>query len=163
MKEQTMEQKEQEVLVEETRVFLEGVVSRMKLGETSVATGSEGDRVVFKVECDDEEGVQRVIGRRGQVLDSLQHIVNKFLSKGKERGPRAVVDAGGYREKHVERLQNLAKNMAEKATSSGDKVSLNPMSSFDRRIVHMALAEQEGVSTESEGDGDNRHVVVIPG
>ena len=154
---------ENEEKIEKTKEFLEGVVSRMKLGKIEVSTGMEGDRVVYTIDCDDEEGVQRVIGRKGQVLDCLQHLVNKHISKGKDKGPRVVVDAGGYRSKHVERLQGLADNMAKKAEESGDRVPLNPMSSFDRRIVHMALAERDGISTESEGSGDNRHVVVIPG
>lgn len=156
---------ENEEKIEKTKEFLADVVSKMKIGNTSVSTGMEGDRVVYTIDCDDEEGIQRVIGRKGQVLDSLQHLVNKHILKGngKERGPRIVVDAGGYRAKHVERLQGLADKMAKEAEETGNKVHLDPMSSFDRRIVHMALAEREGVTTESEGSGKGRHLVIIPG
>ena len=97
------------------------------------------------------------------LMDALQHLVAKKLARGRDdRGKAVVVDAGGYRKKHVEWLEGLAARMADKCRSSSSPVPLNPMSAYDRRIVHMALAEDDDVKTESDGEGEDRHVVVYP-
>ena len=79
-----------------------------------------------------------------------------------DRGKAVIVDAGGYRKKHIERLESLAEKMAEKCRETGEPVRLNPMSPFDRRIVHMALADIKDVKTQSDGEGEDRHIVVYP-
>jgi spoIIIJ-associated protein len=98
------------------------------------------------------------------VVDALQHMVNKvvYRERGGEKGRPLIVDAGGYRAKHVEWLQSLAKRMADKAIDTKQVVELSPMSAYDRRVVHMALADLPGVSTRSEGEGDDRHLCIIP-
>src|SRR5690606_2425039 len=117
-----------------------------------------------EIECASEDDTQRIIGRRGQVVDALQHLVGKVLVKVRgDKGRIVVVDSGGYRQRHIERLEDLARRTAEKCRSTGKPVDLSPMPAHDRRIVHMALAAIEGVSTESEGEGDLRHIVVHPG
>lgn len=142
--------------------FLAGILERMKIS-ADIASSEEEGKIVLTIECEHEDDVQRVIGRHGQVVDAFQHLVSKMMAKGREeRGRPVIVDAGGYRQRHVERLEGLASRMAEKARKSGEAVDLSPMSAFDRRIVHMALAEVEGVSTRSEGEGDLRHVIVEP-
>lgn len=142
--------------------FLEGILERMDIKAT-VEGEETDDKLLLRIECDDEDDTQRVIGRRGQVVDSFQHLCNKMLGQGREdRGKPVIVDAGGYRERHVERLESLAERMASKARETGEPVDLNPMSAYDRRIVHMCLAEQEGVTTRSEGEGEGRHIVVFP-
>jgi spoIIIJ-associated protein len=153
--------------------LLRGILERMGIA-AKVELHEEEDKRVLEVVCEADDDLQRVIGRRGQVVDALQHLVGKMLIKGKgekaERGDKAdgrgkpiVVDAGGYRQRHIERLEGLAARMAEKAKTTGQPVDLNPMPAHDRRIVHMALANVEGVSTRSEGEGDLRHIVVVPG
>jgi len=150
--------------------LLRGILERMGIA-AKVELREEEDKRVLDVVCDVEDDLQRVIGRRGQVVDALQHLVGKMLIKGKGeksekpegRGKPIVVDAGGYRQRHIERLEGLAARMAEKAMSTGQPVDLNPMPAHDRRIVHMALANVEGVSTRSEGEGDLRHIIVVPG
>jgi spoIIIJ-associated protein len=142
--------------------LLEGLLERMAI-PAKVAGEEREDKLFLTIECDDDDDTQRVIGRRGQVVDAFQHLLNKML--GRERSERVkpvVVDAGGYRERHVERLENLAERMAEKCRKSNREVDLNPMSAYDRRIVHMYLATCEGVTTRSEGEGDSRHIVVVP-
>lgn len=149
--------------------LLRGILERMGIA-AKVELHEEEDKRVLDVVCEVEDDLQRVIGRRGQVVDALQHLVGKMLIKGKgdkaerneARGKPIVVDAGGYRRRHIERLEGLAARMAEKAKETGKPVDLNPMPAHDRRIVHMALASVEGVSTKSEGEGDLRHIVVIP-
>ena len=146
-------------VVEEAKTYLSGVLERMGFA-AEIAVSEKDDRVVFDVQCD---GVERVIGKRGQVVDALQHLVAKAAHRDRSvRGKPIVVDAGDYRAKSIERLQGLAQRMADKAIESNDTVELSPMSSHDRRIVHMALADVPGVETRSEGSGHNRHVCVVP-
>ena len=153
------EQKEPRELAVEV---LTGILGRMEI-PASISVSEVDDRVVLDISCEDEEDVERIIGRRGQVIDALQHLVGKAL--GRYRGESykpVVVDAGDYRRRHIERLEGLAASMAEKCRDSGRPVDLKPMTAHDRRIVHMALAEADGVETRSEGEGEDRHVVVFP-
>jgi spoIIIJ-associated protein len=145
---------------ERAKGFLEGILERMSI-EAEVKVDEEDDRIVLDIVCDQAE---RVIGRRGQVVDALQHLVGKmtYRDRSAPRGKPIVVDADGYRAKTIERLESLAQRMADKALETKEDVELNPMSPHDRRIVHMALAEVEGVTTRSEGTGDRRRVIVIP-
>jgi spoIIIJ-associated protein len=119
--------------------FLQGVLERM--GITADIDVNEGDdKIVLEIQTSDPEVV---IGRMGLVVDALQHLVSKvvYRERAGEKGKPIIVDAGGYREKHVLRLQSLAQRMAEKALASQAIVPLSPMSAHDRRIVHMAIAE----------------------
>jgi len=141
---------------------LETMLEHMAI-DAKVEGNETDDKLLLRIDCDDEDLVQRIIGRRGQVVDAFQHLVNKMLSRERyQRGKPVIVDAGGYRDRHVERLEGLAERSAEKAKDSGEAVDLNPMSAYDRRIVHMRLAELDGVTTRSEGEGDSRHIVVFP-
>lgn len=103
-----------------------------------------------------------LIGRRGQTLDSIQYLVNLVANQG--GGPRAriVLDAEGYREKRAETLRGVAQRLAEKAKKQGRKAALEPMSALERRVVHMALADDDDVETRSEGDEPYRRVVIVP-
>lgn len=143
--------------------FLTGILERMEI-RASVSVSEVEDKVVLDIACEQEDDVQRIIGRRGQVIDSIQHLVGKALSRfrGEEAYKPVVVDAADYRRRHIERLEGLAERMAEKCRDSGQPVDLNPMPAHDRRIVHLKLADVEDVETRSEGDGDDRHVVVFP-
>jgi spoIIIJ-associated protein len=85
-----------------------------------------------------------------------------FKEKRDEKTKPIVVDAGGFRDKQVERLRGLAQKMAEKALETKQIVELQPMSPHDRRIVHMAIAEIPGLSSRSEGEGEDRHILVVP-
>lgn len=140
--------------------FLQGVLERMGIAADIDVNESE-DKIVLEIQTSDPE---QVIGRKGQVVDALQHLVSKvvYRERAGEKGKPIIVDAGGYRAKHIERLQQLAARMGEKATSTLRIVELAPMSAHDRRIVHMAIAEMAGLSSRSEGEGDDRHILVVP-
>ncbi len=139
--------------------YLMGILDRMGV-EATVEVDDTDDKIMLNIDC---EKVERVIGRRGQVVDALQHLVGKMVSQHRAgRGKPIIVDAGDYRARHVERLESLAIRMGEKASESQENVELSPMTAYDRRIVHMTLAEVEGVTTRSEGEGERRHVVVVP-
>jgi spoIIIJ-associated protein len=140
--------------------FLMGVLERMGIA-ADIDVNESDDRIVLEIQTGDPE---QVIGRKGQVVDALQHLVSKvvYRERAGEKGKPIVVDAGGYRAKHVERLQGLAQRTAEKALATQRIVELAPMSAHDRRIVHMAIAEIAGLSSRSEGEGDDRHILVVP-
>ncbi len=155
------------VPTDEARDYLRGILERMGI-PAEVTAREDDDKLVLDVECSSTDDVQRVIGRRGQVVDALQHLVSKMVGRGKTegregRGKPIVVDSGGYRQRHIDRLEGLAAKMAEKAKTSGRPVDLEPMPPHDRRVIHMALANVDGVATRSEGEGDMRHIVVVPG
>lgn len=150
----------QEDLAEKASDFLLGVLERMGI-TADIDVKDDEDRVTLEIQTADSE---LVIGRRGVVMDALQHLVNKVVYKERsgERTKPLVVDAGGFRDKQVERLRGLAQKMGEKALQTKQIVELQPMTAHDRRIVHMALAEIAGVSSRSEGEGEDRHILVVP-
>jgi spoIIIJ-associated protein len=140
--------------------FLQGVLERMGIS-ADIDVKEEEDRIVLEVQTQDPD---LIIGRKGQVVDALQHLVGKvvFNARNGEKGKPFIVDAGGYRDRHVQKLQQLAARMGEKALQTGTIVELSPMSAHDRRIVHMAIASIPGLSSRSEGEGDDRHILVVP-
>lgn len=140
--------------------FLMGVLDRMGISADIDVNESE-EKIILEIQTSDPEVV---IGRKGQVVDALQHLVSKvvYRERSGEKGKPIIVDAGGYRDKHVQRLEALAARMGEKALSTQAIVELSPMSAHDRRIVHMAIANIAGLSSRSEGEGDDRHILVVP-
>jgi spoIIIJ-associated protein len=149
-----------EDLAEKASEFLLGLLERMGIS-ADIDIKDDNDRTVIEIQTADTE---LVIGRRGVVIDALQHLVNKavFKERSGEKGKPLVVDAGGFRDKQVERLRGIATKMAEKALQTKQIVELQPMSPHDRRIVHMAIAEIEGLSSRSEGEGEDRHILLVP-
>jgi len=130
--------------------------------DAEVIAQEDEERITLEVKGP-ETGL--VIGKKGQTLDALQYLVNKISSRGiaedVESKPVSV-DAEGYRGRRAESLTELAHALAEKARRTGKPVAAEPMSPGDRRVIHVALAEAEGVTTRSEGEGIYRHLVVIP-
>jgi spoIIIJ-associated protein len=104
-----------------------------------------------------------LIGRHGQTIDAIQYLANVIAWRelGDDRKD-VVVDAAGYRERRRQTLEALAIRSAERARASGEPVELEPMSSIERRIVHLCLQEVDGVGTRSEGEEPYRYVVVEP-
>ena len=103
-----------------------------------------------------------LIGYHGEVINSLQLILGVLVYRKLKEWVRIIVDVGDYREKREETLKRLAQEKAEEALSTGQPVSLPYLSPLERRIVHMALAENSQVSSVSEGEGKDRHIVIKP-
>ena len=103
-----------------------------------------------------------MIGHRGEFLDALQVLAGAVANIGRDEYKRVVVDCENYREKREETLKRLANKLAEKAVRTGRKLSLEPMSPYERRVIHSALADNTEVKTQSEGKEPNRYIVVVP-
>lgn len=101
-----------------------------------------------------------IIGRRGETLQALQLIVNQIVNKRALVKRRIILDAGGFRERRKRTLEEMARRLAEKVKRTGRDVELEPMPAYERRIIHLALQDDEYVRTYSKGEGDERHVVI---
>ena len=101
-----------------------------------------------------------LIGKRGQTLDSLQYLVSLVVNKESEDYLRVKLDTENYRERRKETLETLAKNIAYKVKRTRRPVSLEPMTPYERRIIHSALQNDKYVFTKSEGEEPFRHVVI---
>ena len=107
-------------------------------------------------------GVAELIGRRGTTLHALQFVLSIMVNKQLERRIRLVVDADGYRQRREKLLENMAERLAQRVRVTGQQMALEPMPPNERRIVHLALVDDPEVTTESEGAGDDRRVVIKP-
>lgn len=102
-----------------------------------------------------------LIGRRGQTLASLQHIVRLIVAhQAKARVP-IVIDVEGYKQRRYDALQALALRVAEQVKAKGKPFALEPMPAYERRIIHLTLADHPDVTTESTGEGETRKVVIV--
>lgn len=104
----------------------------------------------------------RMIGKNGRTLAALEQIANAVINRREDSNVRVNVDVGGYKRRRDDRLREQAKQMAEKVRRSGEPVELEPMSAAERRVVHMAVADDPEVTTESAGQGRDRRVVLKP-
>ena len=117
------------------------------------------DGVMLDVKAEDSG---RLIGRQGQTLSDLQYILNRILFQRDENAPKVMVDVGGYRADAREALVKRAQEAAEKVRRWGDIVELEPMTAFDRRIVHHALKDDPDITTQSvEVEGTNKKVILL--
>ena len=107
-------------------------------------------------------GVAELIGRRGTTLHALQFVMSMMVNKQLERRIRLVVDADGYRQRRENLLESMAERLAQRVRVTGQQMVLEPMPPNERRIVHLALVDDPEVTTESEGAGDDRRVVIKP-
>ncbi len=165
--EQVLEPAEQNDLINITRDVLETMLSRMGVTTTVVhqeeASIQEQEKtpapVVFDVKGD---GLGILIGRRGQTLACLQYIVRLIASHRMKSSAFIVIDINGYKQHRYQSLKALASRIAEEVEASGESFTLEPMPAYERRIIHIALADHAGVTTESTGIGEARKVVILP-
>lgn len=101
-----------------------------------------------------------VIGKRGNTLDAIQYLLSLAVNKNRDNYIKVIVDAKGYRKRREDTLIRLANKMAQKAKYSDRPVKLEPMNPYERRIIHSALQNVEGIDTHSEGEDPYRRVVI---
>jgi spoIIIJ-associated protein len=126
----------------------------IKPGETS--------RLNVVGEGTEKESLGALIGRKGERLSALQHLVNLLLSKKVGEWTRVLVDVEDYRGRRERQLRDLATRAADRVAETGKMLQLEPMPALERRWIHLALREHEGVATQSVGEEPNRRVVVLP-
>ncbi len=124
-----------------------------------VVKEEETASIVMNVKGDD---LGILIGRRGQTLSSLQYIVRLIVGHQTKAWVPIIIDVEGYKQRRYRALQVFARQMAEQVKSRGIPFTLEPMSAYERRIIHLALADHPDVTTESIGQGESRRVVILP-
>jgi spoIIIJ-associated protein len=136
--------------------FVTGLLEAMGL-DAEVKTSTEGDSAFVDVTG---EGLGILIGRRGQTLDALQELARTAVQRRLRSRARLLVDVEGYRARRRSSLADYARQIAERAKARGTEIELEPMTAYERKVVHDAVAEVEGATSFSEGEEPNRKVVV---
>jgi spoIIIJ-associated protein len=140
--------------------YLESIIPYMNVGEVVINEyeGDEGE-LILDLTGDD---LAILIGRHGKTLDALQFLVSSATSRTMGFRYPVVVDVEGYKGRQREKLENIAVNAADRAANENRSVKLRSMTPYERRIIHITLADDPRVTTASEGEGSARRVVVIP-
>jgi spoIIIJ-associated protein len=129
---------------------------------TEVELSAEVEPGRVKVQVEDEEHAGLIIGAEGQTISALQYLANRIVARKAKGNVRVHLDAGDYREKQDDSLRQLAWTLADRAKDQGRTQATRPLSSYHRRVVHMALQEDEGIQTKSKGEGPLKRVLIQP-
>lgn len=141
-----------------TTEFIDGLLAIIGIKAVSEVT-SDAEALNIEIKTDHSA---RVIGKRGDVLDAIQCLAGAVANIGRDEYRKVVVDCENYRAQREQTLKDLANKLAKTAVETGRKMILEPMSPYERRVIHAALMDNEEVKTASEGREPARYVVVIP-
>ena len=145
--------------IEEAKAYLTNIAIAMGIQDLQIHTESEGKYVLLKLES---EKAAFLIGKRGQTLNALQQLTQLVLNKSAKSFMLVKLDVEDYRERRQVALEQLAERMADKAIRTRKKVAFEPMPSYERKIIHNALANRLDIETYSEGVEPNRYLVIEP-
>lgn len=139
---------------------LQTILKPFDIGDITIDEydGDEGE-LILDITGDD---LAVLIGRHGRTLESMQFLVSAIVRRKLGYRYPVVVDVEGYKSRQRQKIESIAKSAANRAASQGRDVAMRPMTPYERRLVHIALRDDDRVETESEGEGSERHVVVIP-
>lgn len=139
---------------------LQDILQYFNVGEVTIDEyeGDEGE-LILDISGKD---MAVLIGRHGKTLDALQFIVSMITVRTIGFRYPVIVDVEGYKNRQRQKLESIAHSSANRAASQHRKVGLRPMTPYERRIIHIALRDDDCVETVSEGEGPSRHVVVVP-
>ena len=139
---------------------LQSILKHFDVGEVTIDEyeGDEGE-LILDITGDN---LSILIGRHGKTLEALQFLISAITTRTIGFRYPVIVDVEGYKNRQRQKLESLALSSARRAISQQRSVKLRPMTPYERRIVHLALRDEPGVETASEGEGSARHVVVIP-
>ena len=140
--------------------YLKSILVGMGFTDVAVTAREAEEDVYFEITCSEDYG--NIIGRRGETLDALQYLTRLFVNRANDNNKRVALNVGDYRARREETLRALAKRQAQRVLKYGRSSSLEPMNPYERRIIHTAIQEIEGVTSHSVGEGDRRRVVVTP-
>jgi spoIIIJ-associated protein len=127
--------------------------------DAAVVDNRDGERLVYEISCGSPAVL---IGKRGQTLEALQYLVEKMVNTRNDARFQVHIDVEGYLKNRTENLTKLATQIAAKVSKNGKPATLGQLNSHDRRIVHLALKEEDGVRTQSIGSGFYRKLVIYP-
>ncbi len=139
--------------------FIETIIKNMGLDATVEIASQDKEGVCIAIKGD---SLGILIGRRGDVLDSLQYLATLAANIEKSGFYRVTVDVQGYREKRAETLRGVARRMSEKVLKYKKSFALEPMNAYERRIIHAECQNIAGVTTRSIGEGADRKIVISP-
>ena len=145
--------------IEEAKAYLTNIALEMGIQDLQIHTESQGKYVLLKLES---EKAAFLIGKRGQTLNALQQLTQLVLNKSAKSFMLVKLDVEDYRERRQVALEQLAERMADKAIRTRKKVAFEPMPSYERKIIHNALANRLDIETYSEGVEPNRYLVIEP-
>lgn len=145
-------------VAEEGKVALERIVGAIS-PESIVDIEMEKETIGYQVSGGDSS---QLIGKRGQTLEAIQYLLEKIVNKDLEKRVRIQVDIEGYLKNKKKNLIKLAEKLASKAKKTGKPVTMGQMNAYDRRIVHLSLKNNNGVRTQSRGDGFYRKLIIFP-
>jgi len=145
-------------VAEKAREILEGILLRMSL-DCPVTVEETEERIILNIEGD---GGGLLIGKRGKNLDALQYIVSKAANRFNESKKMIIIDTETYRKRREESLIALARELGEKARRTQKPITVSHMNAHNRRIIHMTLQNEEGITTKSRGEGEFRKIVILP-
>lgn len=145
----------------EATATMQEIIAKMGIEATCAFARNEDGGARLNIESEDGA---ILIGRKGRTLSAMQYLINRMISRGDtaENTERLIVDVGGYVDRRRESLEDMARNLAEKAKSTGRNMRLKPMSPQERRIVHVTLQDDADVRTFSLGESLYRSVVISP-
>lgn len=150
-----------EIPDEETaRKYLRSIIEGMGISDYSIEKQEDGKDIIYNINCEEDYGI--LIGRRGETLDAIQYLVRLTAKKSGDEvdGARISVNVGNYREKRAENLRALAAKHAKTVLKYGRNIALEPMNPYERRIIHTAIQEIEGVTSHSVGYDSERKVII---
>jgi spoIIIJ-associated protein len=142
--------------------ILEHLMTQLDFDVRVEIKAGETNRLNVVGEGDEKESLGALIGRKGERLSALQHLVNLLLSKRVGEWTRILVDVEDYRGRRERQLRDLANRAAERVLETGKMLQLEPMPALERRWIHLALRDHERVATQSIGEEPKRRVVVLP-
>ncbi|MBQ8753201.1 MAG: protein jag [Clostridia bacterium] len=141
------------------KAYLEQVLAAMGVTAFTCTVKEENDQCVLSLEGED---LGFIIGRRGETLDALQYLTGLVANRVDNSYYRVTLDIGNYREKREQALVGLARRLGGQTARTGRRHSLEPMNPYERRIIHTAVQDIEGVTSWSVGSEPNRHVIIGP-
>lgn len=144
----------------EATAYLESILKGMGFSDADVVAREADDDIAFEITCSEDYG--NIIGRRGETLDALQHLTRLFVNRSDNNNKRVALNVGDYRKRREETLKGLAKRQAQRVIKYGRNAALEPMNPYERRIIHTAIQEIDGVTSHSVGEGDRRRVIITP-
>lgn len=144
----------------ESTEYLKSILVGMGFTDVGVTAREAEEDIYFEITCGEDYG--NIIGRRGETLDALQYLTRLFVNRADDNNKRVALNVGDYRARREDTLKALAKRQATRVLKYSKSFALEPMNPYERRIIHTAIQEIEGVTSHSVGEGDRRRVVITP-